>query len=911
MTPRFYRLASVTLVFVLTATFAAITSTAQSGVSVSWTNLSGVTTSGSSLTPTAAGGRGESSQSIPAGNGSLRVVAWSSGDGTSTAFGLTNGTFTGSASEIKYGWRTYGTSANCRLNGDSLNNLVNVSSGDTLEVKINGTTVEWYQNSTLVYSLTNQTLSYPYRAAATFSASTAPAISSATLTGTDNLIPPTSFAATNSTGNDINLSWSYSGTGQAGFKIERKLGRAGTYSQIATVGATARAYTDTGSKTANRVYAYRVRAYKTGEDGPYSAFAQATTPYTGSGSVKTDRAIYSEPALPPLPYAGGKWRDEVFGTEIMRASDEDDYPAPGCGTYYNQWPTFNADKTMILMRCGDSGDMVIKSFDPVNFKLGTTVRKTFGGGATQITMIGGVYAAWQGATWSRTDPNKIWVVPGGPNAGGSTDKGPQIYTYSVSANTYTPVKSFVSLFSTGQSFFEYHFAGTASDGDYDVFTASVIPEQNGEAARWFAWQRTGDRVVFNFDNANVTHYNVCAPSKGGDYIYCGPDFGYTTRKIYRVSDLAVQDISSAPSLSHGDIGTVWNVARNNQGAIEPQERRNISDWNNTALSLFDWRDANGVEDISNDCHTSLAADNEDWAMEGCYDDANYNTPGYPYETGAFEDEILQISTDGSQRIRRLLHHRSLVDNLSATTGYWGVPKPTITRDGKYIAFTSNWENSPNSENSRRYDLFILRLPRTPFLTLKDDFNDNSLDAKKWSVAMLGSAVSDPNVSVNEQNQRLEIVPLSNTAGAHSNGYSSASPIDLTNERASVEVVQATNTSSYANTVFSLASDDGFCRFLTEHGLLYMEQYANGTTTGATPITYSPTAHRFWRIRHAPSSDTIYWETSADNSTWTVRYSAPRAINITKLSADLYARTWQPESSPGTAIFDNFDLGLNP
>jgi hypothetical protein len=96
-------------------------------------------------------------------------------------------------------------------------------------------------------------------------------------------------------------------------------------------------------------------------------------------------------------------------------------------------------------------------------------------------------------------------VPIAPNGGGSTNKGPQIYTYSVSANTYTAVKSFVSLFAAGQVFFECHFAGTASDGDYDVFTASVIPEQNDEAARWFAWQRTGDRVLFNFDNANVTH----------------------------------------------------------------------------------------------------------------------------------------------------------------------------------------------------------------------------------------------------------------------------------------------------------------------------------------------------------------------------------------------------------------------
>lgn len=154
------------------------------------------------------------------------------------------------------------------------------------------------------------------------------------MTGMDNLVPPATLAATNGSGNDVGLSWTYAGTGQSGFKIERKLGKTDGYSQIATVGASTLTYSDTGSKTANRVYAYRVRAYKTGEDGPYSNFVQATTPYTGSGSIKTDRAVYTEPTPPPLPHAGGKWRDEVFGTEIMRATDDD--CAGGAGTWYNQ-----------------------------------------------------------------------------------------------------------------------------------------------------------------------------------------------------------------------------------------------------------------------------------------------------------------------------------------------------------------------------------------------------------------------------------------------------------------------------------------------------------------------------------------------------------------------------------------------
>src|SRR5688500_532793 len=86
--------------------------------------------------------------------------------------------------------------------------------------------------------------------------------------------------------------------------------------------------------------------------------------------IKTDRAVYAEPPLPALPRAGGKFNDPVFGTEIMRATDEAECPAPGCGTYYSHWPTFNSNNTYLLVRKGVNGAALIKSFDPVNFTIG-------------------------------------------------------------------------------------------------------------------------------------------------------------------------------------------------------------------------------------------------------------------------------------------------------------------------------------------------------------------------------------------------------------------------------------------------------------------------------------------------------------------------------------------------------------
>src|SRR5438477_12568174 len=79
-------------------------------------------------------------------------------------------------------------------------------------------------------------------------------------------------------------------------------------------------------------------------------------------------------------------------------------------------------------------------------------------------------------------------------------------------------------------------------------------------------------------------------------------------------------------------------------------------------------------------------------------------------TGAFKDEVMQFALDGSQRVRRLLHHRSSIDFKTNTTGYWAMPKPTISRDGRFIAYTSNWEKSG------RYDLFIARIDPAPALS---------------------------------------------------------------------------------------------------------------------------------------------------------------------------------------------------
>ncbi|MCA1636366.1 MAG: polysaccharide deacetylase family protein [Acidobacteria bacterium] len=371
--------------------------------------------------------------------------------------------------------------------------------------------------------------------------------------------------------------------------------------------------------------------------------------------IRTDHRAYAEPSLPSRPRAGDKYSDAVFGTEIMRATDERDYPSPGCGTFYSQWPTFNADATRLLIRCGGSGDALIKAFDPAAFKLGRTLRRT-------PTLPGGVSLEWQGATWSRTDPDLIFVHVNYYNAG-SRQTGMKVYTYRPSSDSFTLLKDFAPQLSPGRPDYLFEMHVDARD---ELFTFMHKRVGQSEPLFFIVWKKSADRVLLHVDNRSLDS-NAAVPDKSGRFVYfplnqTQPDGA--RHKIYdtqtgRWETLHWKAQDDPPS--HGDVGTGTTVGRSPwSGGIN---FRQLSAPRKFSL-IFDMKDARGVTDWSNDQHMTLYADDESWALLGTYDD-----PGEAAgETGAFEDELMQVATDGSGRVRRLLHTRTKVDNRSRRVG---------------------------------------------------------------------------------------------------------------------------------------------------------------------------------------------------------------------------------------------------
>jgi hypothetical protein len=114
-------------------------------------------------------------------------------------------------------------------------------------------------------------------------------------------IAPAALMASAQSSSQINVTWTDNSSNETGFSLERKTGSAGTWAEIAALGANATSYSDTGP-SAGTTYFYRVRATNSAGSSAYSNEASATTssasptllsqgkPATASSVINSTRA---------------------------------------------------------------------------------------------------------------------------------------------------------------------------------------------------------------------------------------------------------------------------------------------------------------------------------------------------------------------------------------------------------------------------------------------------------------------------------------------------------------------------------------------------------------------------------------------------------------------------------------------
>ena len=191
----------------------------------------------------------------------------------------------------------------------------------------------------------------------------------------------------------------------------------------------------------------------------------------------------------------------------------------------------------------------------------------------------------------------------------------------------------------------------------------------------------------------------------------------------------------------------------------------------------------------------------------------------------------------------------------------------------------------------------------PNVSPSDDFNDNSTDASKWYVPTGASGVG-----VVEQNMRLEITPPATTTGY--DGYFAFTNFDLSNARATVQVVQSTPAIYGIETSYQLGDASGnYFLFDVGGGGFLLESRTNGVISRTT-ITYDPAQHVYWRFRHDPQNDLILYETSPDNVNWVTQRKEARPFDIRQLQTKLFAGKYTATTPTSTAIFDNLVITSN-
>jgi len=210
--------------------------------------------------------------------------------------------------------------------------------------------------------------------------------------------------------------------------------------------------------------------------------------------------------------------------------------------------------------------------------------------------------------------------------------------------------------------------------------------------------------------------------------------------------------------------------------------------------------------------------------------------------------------------------------------------------------------------------------------LADDFNDNSLDTSKWTIAQI-TGTADPNLQVVEANQHLNVGPLPQASGFHFNGVVSNLAYDFTGAYAYMQVTEPPPAGATSEVRLSVAGGNSpaanVYRFIVLGSSLKLQKVIGGTASNViAPFAYNATSMKFLRIRHDSASGNVVFETAAASAgdpnlpgTWTIRYqeawtnwngSSGVQLNNVKFEVRIGTATADPVGSGFLAV-DNFKV----
>lgn len=379
-----------------------------------------------------------------------------------------------------------------------------------------------------------------------------------------------------------------------------------------------------------------------------------------SWAFLTDTAVHPQTPTPSLPTAGSKATDPVFGSTILRVTDAGDSNGY-CEAFYSNMPSLNVNNTKIAAQCKVGVSPRLKVWD---FNATTMTRSN---GRIQSNESAGAQGYF--TQWSRIASNKFTVCA-------------QLNLVEVTIPTGTStvwtnkiLHNFAADF-PGATYVTQH---SVSNND-DVF--AVMSNTGGYAV----WKRSTNSILLKV--TNVTDLDEVEIDKSGRYLV-----------VRRDGSTAVWDLQAGPTQTQvtPTLSFVHRAIGNRKVGSSCNYRRlcvrNLATPNSVTFIL--------PSDLwayyTQDDHFAMPSGSDAWMTA-----SRYSRTGGPV-LQPFDNEIVQIATDGSNRVRRIAHHRSVVVNGN----YSAQPKASVSRNGNFITFTSNWGNP-----SGRRDLYLARVQST-------------------------------------------------------------------------------------------------------------------------------------------------------------------------------------------------------
>jgi hypothetical protein len=452
----------------------------------------------------------------------------------------------------------------------------------------------------------------------------------------------------------------------------------------------------------------------------------------------TTRTVYPEPPLPALGPAGYRFSDPTFGSPILRVTDRTTRPGfpdrsftTPSAAHQLAW---NATSNRFYVRSID-GTIIPYAFDSITMTASRIQPSAIGdGGLTILSQVEPQFSFRSPGVLfgSRQDPVNDWPIVR------KFDFDTLAYTDILNLGTITTLSSgtYAGSLASSATFPEklaVLFGGTGQDRHFKVAVFRASPPG-------------ADAVVLDTHASTITWTGTVAPAnipaglslhhvwldQSGRHVVLEP-VGQTPVPYY-VWDLATHHVApiSARPYGHMAVGHGWLV---NQDCCT-STTYDAAQWQLRRLA---------TPDTTTDLVTPVTpqqiflADHTSWNNAHPTSLMPIVSSLYRYHDGSFnatpwrawDNEIVTIQTSAGAAgatVWRFAHHRSNVEyeGSAANVYFWYLPRATISPNGWWALFTSNWEKTlglaagAEPGGAFRSDSFIVALARGGPAAFTDD-----------------------------------------------------------------------------------------------------------------------------------------------------------------------------------------------